>query len=302
MKRLMLIVNPQAGRGGYRQGLGEALRVFCAGGWLPTVYFTEKPGDATALAREKSPDYDLLVCMGGDGTLSETVAGLVGLPGAPELGYLPMGTTNDVASSLGLSRDTAEAAATIVTGRAFPLDVGRFNGAHYFNYIAAFGAFTEVSYQTPQEAKATLGHFAYVLAGLKSLPNLPTTRAVIRYDGGVLEGEYIFGAVTNSTTVGGVIHLDDELVSLGDGLFELMLIRAPKSVLDLQTALGELVGRQFDGTQLTLLHSRNISISFPSPVAWTRDGESGGEHREVTLENLHHAVRIRVSPALFAAE
>ena len=144
MKKLMFIVNPNAGKGGYKSALGGVLHIFYQAGYLPEIYFTAGQGDATRLCLEHATDYDLVVCMGGDGTLSEVVAGLHRLENAPELGYIPMGTANDVATSLGLSRDASECARTIVTGRAMELDIGRM-GENYFTYIAAFGAFTDVS-------------------------------------------------------------------------------------------------------------------------------------------------------------
>lgn len=300
MKKLMLIVNPNAGRGGYKTGLGEALHIFYTSGWLPEVYFTAGPGDATRLVRQYARNYDLLVCMGGDGTLSETTAGLAQCPGAPELGYLPMGTANDMAASLGLSRHAAEAAETIVTGRAMDLDLGLFNTDSYFTYVAAFGAFTDVSYVTPQPVKQTLGHLAYVLEGMKSLPNLPVTHAVVEHDGGVIEGDFIIGGVANSTSLAGIIKLDSSQVAFSDGKFELMLVRNPKSIIDLQTAFSEFMNKEHNGTQFTLLHTSRARFTFPQPVAWTRDGENGGEHSQVLLENVPRAVRIRVSPEHFA--
>ena len=299
MKKLMLIVNPEAGKGGFKSGLGEALQVFYVGGYLPEVYFTSAPGDATKLVLEHADRYDLLACMGGDGTLSEVTAGMAELRNAPELGYLPMGTANDVASSLSLSRNPAEAAQTIITGRGMPLDLGKFNNSKYFTYIAAFGAFTDVSYLTTQENKQALGNFAYVLEGMTRLPKLPNVRAIVEYDGGVINGEFIFGAVTNSTSLAGLVRLDNDLVELGDGLFEVILVRTPKSIGDLQMAFSEFMAKNYSGQQITIIHSRKVRFRFPEPVAWTRDGENGGEHSEVILQNLQHAIKIRVSPEWF---
>ena len=299
MKKLMLIVNPNAGKGGYKTALGEALHIFYKAGYLPEVYFTAKPGEATQLCLDHAANYDLLVCLGGDGTLSEVTAGLHTLPKAPELGYIPMGTANDAAASLGLSRNAAECAQTIVTGRAMEMDIGRFNGESFFTYVAAFGAFTDVSYLTPQQNKQSLGHLAYVLEGMKSLPKLPVIHATVEYDEGVIEGDFLLGGAANSTSLGGIIKLDSDLVSLSDGLFELILVRAPKNIADLQTAITEAVNKQYDGEQITLLHSKKLRFIFPEKVSWTRDGEAGGEHRDVTLEVIPKAVRIRVSPERF---
>jgi len=299
VKKLMLIVNPNAGKSGYKTALGEALHIFYKAGYLPQVYFTAQSGDATRLCMEHGENYDLVVCLGGDGTLSEVTAGLHKLPNAPELGYIPMGTANDVAASLGLSRNAAECAQTIVTGRAMDMDIGHFNGMSHFAYVAAFGAFTDVSYLTPQQNKQTLGHLAYVLEGMKSLPKLPVTHATVEYDDGVIEGNFLIGGVANTTSLGGIIKLDSRMVSFNDGQFELFLVRSPKSIADLQTAISEAVNKQYDGTQITLLHSRSARFIFPEKVAWTRDGENGGQHKDVSLECIPKAVRIRVSPERF---
>ena len=296
MKKLMFLVNPNAGKGGWRSSVGAVLEVFYSAGYLPEVYFTAGPGDATRLTRENAQRYELLVCMGGDGTLSEVASGLTGLPGAPELGYIPMGTANDVATCLHLSRDPVEAAETVATGKAMPMDIGCFNGGSCFTYVAAFGAFTDVSYQTPQQNKQALGHLAYVIEGVARLPKLAAAHAVVEYDGGVIEGDFIFGGVTNSTSLAGMIHLDEELVSLSDGELEPLLLRTPQNFVDLQAAFTEFLKKNYDGEQIKLLHTREVRFSFPQPVAWTRDGENGGEHSEVHLKNIHNAIRIRVSP------
>ena len=294
MKKLMFIVNPNAGKGGYRASLGEVLHTLYGGGYLPEVHFTAGHGDAKRLAAACPADCKLLVCMGGDGTLSEVAEGLAQLDSPPELGYIPMGTANDVATCLDLSRSPVEAAETIITGRSLPYDLGSFNGEHCFTYVAAFGAFTDVSYRTPQQNKQALGHFAYVLEGMTRLPNLPTTAAIVEHDGGVIEGDFIFGGVSNTTSLGGMLRLDDDLVDLGDGRLELLLVRAPHSIADLQTVLSEFVAKDYDGTQIKILHTTRARFRFPEPIAWTRDGEDGGAHREVKIKALHRAVSIRV--------
>ena len=300
MKNLMLIVNPNAGKGGYKTALGQVLHIFYTGGYLCRVFFTEGGGSARRLCREHAAEYDLVVCMGGDGTLSEVTAGLAETENAPEMGYIPMGTTNDMANSLGLGKDAAECAHTILTGRAMELDIGSFGRNDRFTYVAAFGAFTDVSYMTPQQNKQTLGHLAYLLEGMKSLPKLPLTHARVEHDGGVLEGDFILGGVSNSTSIAGLFKLDDSLVSFSDGQFELVLVRYPKSIADLQTALTEYMNRQYQGSQLTVLHSSRVKFTFDKPVAWTRDGENGGEHLSAELAVIPRAVRIRVSPERFA--
>ena len=165
-KRMMLIINPMAGRSGYKTGFGEVMNILDSGGYLTTVYFTQGRGDATVMAAQHAAEYDTVACIGGDGTLSEGVSGLMQVPNPPPLGYIPMGTTNDVASTLGLPKNATDAALRIVTGTPTAFDVGSFGDQSFFTYVAAFGAFTAVSYETPQNEKQALGHLAYVLEAM----------------------------------------------------------------------------------------------------------------------------------------
>ena len=290
--KLMLLVNPAAGKGGFRSAMGSVLEVFCSGGWQPTVFMTRQRGDAPRLVREHSRDYDLLVCMGGDGTLSEVVSGLAELPDAPPLGYIPMGTANDVATTLGLSRNPARAAAAITCGRPRPLDVGRMNGGAYFTYIAAFGAFTDVSYETRQESKQALGLLAYLLGGIAALPKITSYHAVVEWDEGFLEDDFVFGGVTNSTSVAGLVKLDERIVSLSDGLFEVILVKNPRNLMDMNAIVRDVLTKKYQTPHVTVLHSRHVRFSFDKSAKWTRDGESGGLHDSVTLENIPQAIQI----------
>ena len=290
--KTMLLANPHAGKGGARTALGDVLDVFCAAGWAPTVYMTQQRGDAPRLARAHAAEYDRIVCMGGDGTLSETVAGLVTLPGAPPLGYIPMGTANDVATTLGLSRNPVEAAKTVVNGTPHPMDVGCMNGDSFFTYIAAFGAFTDVSYETRQESKQALGLLAYLLEGLSALPSIAPTHARVILDDGEEEGDYVFCGVTNSTSVAGMVRLDESIVNLSDGLFEVILVKDPGSIAFLGSIALDILGKKYQDPHVKVLHSRTVRFLCEEPVKFTRDGEAGGLHGEVTLENLHQAVRI----------
>lgn len=232
-KRMMLIINPMAGRSGYKTGFGEVMNILDSGGYLTTVYFTQGRGDATVFAAQHAVEYDTVACIGGDGTLSEVVSGLMQVPNPPPLGYIPMGTTNDVASTLGLPKNATDAALRIVTGTPTAFDVGSFGEQSFFTYVAAFGAFTAVSYETPQNEKQALGHLAYVLEAMGRLNTIDHYCAHVEYDGGTVDGDFIFGGVSNSTSVAGMVRLRKDLVSLGDGLFETLLIRRPKQFGDL---------------------------------------------------------------------
>jgi YegS/Rv2252/BmrU family lipid kinase len=295
-KPLLVLVNPAAGRFSYRSSLGTILEIFSRGGWLPTVFFTEGPKHATQIARQEASQYQRLVCLGGDGTLSEVISGLMLLPKAdrPALGYIPMGTANDMASTLRLSREPTEAARRFLNGTPRPIDIGAMGEESYFTYVAAFGAFTEVSYETDQETKHALGQLAYVLEGLTRLPRLSSYKTRVEYDDGVIEEDLIFGAVTNSTSVAGLLRLNEALVELSDGRFEVILIRNPRSPGDLNRIVAGLLNHDYSGSAVTVLHSRRVCFCFEKPVAWTRDGEAGGLHSKLLLENRFQAVEIIV--------
>lgn len=294
MKKVLLLINPNAGKGGYKNGLGEVLHSFHKAGCAVTVTFTDKRGDAPVIAAREAANYDRIVCVGGDGTLSETVAGLMSADVRPVLGYLPMGTTNDCAATLGIPRDPVQASQVAAAGVPLPMDVGRFND-RYFTYVAAFGAFTEVSYETPQDQKNALGRLAYFLDGVSRLPNLTHRWARVEYDDGVLEDDYIFCGVTNSRSVAGFIRLKENLgVSVSDGLLEIILIRNPENMLQVGTIVTDLLANKFESEYVTLLKSRRVRFTLKESVMWTLDGENGGSHARVECENIPHAVQIMI--------
>ena len=298
MKDMFLIINPNAGRSGYRECLSDVMYTLHKCGWRALVAFTNGHGDATRLAAENGPKYDRIVCMGGDGTLSETVTGLMSLPPEerPELAYIPMGTSNDSATTLGLSRDPIMAAYTAGCGRPIPVDIGRFNSDHYFTYVAAFGAFTEVSYETPQDQKNTLGWLAYALDAMSRITKLTHRVCRIEYDGGELEGDFIFCAVTNARRVAGFINLNDSTgVSLSDGLFEVVLLRTPESILQVGPIMSDMLANTFNSEYAMLLHSKKVKVTFREPTAWTLDGEGGGRQTQVLCENIPHAIQMIVN-------
>jgi len=294
-RRMLLLVNPNAGKGGYKAVLPELLQAFCNGGWQPTVFFTRAAGDAPHIIETNAADYDLVVCLGGDGTLSEVSAGLMRIAeDKRRIGYIPLGTANDVAHTLGLTSKPAEAAKTILTGTPLPVDIGLFGRDSYFTYVAAFGAFTEVSYGTPQETKQALGHLAYMLEGIRQLPKITHYHAVVAYDGGVIEDDFVFGAVTNSTSVAGLVHLDADSVNLSDGQFEMILVRKPLDVVEMGNIITSVLSGDFSTPNILFLKTREVHFSFDVPVAWTRDGEDGGQHRDVVIRNCHPGVEILV--------
>ena len=286
LKPFLLIVNPNAGRGEYKNGFSDALLALSRAGYAPTVYFTRAPGDAINFVEECGSDFDIVACIGGDGTLSEVLSGLMKLKKRPKLGYIPMGTTNDVATTLDIPKNNALAAVLkMLRGEAHPYDVGGFGDDEFFSYIAAFGAFTEISYTTPQDQKKVLGHLAYVLQGALALPKITSVNGRVEYDGGVFEGPLIYGSMSNSTSVAGIIKLKEDMVRLGDGFSELVLVRDPKTPEAFASLVSSVLSQSYEDENLLIIQTRKARFTFEKPVAWTRDGESGGEHDDITLCN-----------------
>ena len=297
MNDLLLIVNPNAGRNGFRDCLGDVLHTIHKCGWRTTVAFTNAHGDSPRIAAEEGIRYRRIVCMGGDGTLSETISGLMTLPAEkrPEIAYIPMGTSNDSALTLGLSRDPVQAAYTAATGRTIPLDIGRF-GDRYFSYVAAFGAFTEVSYQTPQEQKNSLGWLAYAIDAMSRLPNLTHRKCRIEFDDQEVEDDFILCAVTNARRFAGFIRLDNTSgVSLSDGLFEVILVRTPETILQVAPTFSDIMANNYNSQYVSLIHTKHARFTFQEPVSWTLDGEDGGTRDAIECENIRHAVSIVVN-------
>ena len=291
-EKLLFIVNPAAGQKRVAGYLSEILQVFCAHGYLPTVLMTERAGHAADLAREYAGDYDLVACAGGDGTLNETISGVLASGSNAPIAYLPCGTTNDLANTLGLNRQLPQAALDAVNGEERSLDIGEFNGRS-FVYTASFGAFTKAAYGTPQSVKNALGHLAYVLEGVKSLGDIKPVHARVRTDEGDFEGDYIFGSVSNTTSLAGIITLDKERVMLDDGKFELMLVDMPTDVLELGKLLLQVTQAKF-GDMLLMSHASRIDIETDTDTDWTLDGEFAKGAKDFHIRNLNKAVRIMV--------
>ena len=293
MKKLLLIINPNAGLQKSRKALADLIAIFTEYGYLSTVCVTARRGDAVAFAQDYAGEYDLIVTSGGDGTLNETVTGLMCGGHKTPVGYIPAGSTNDFAASLGLSSDLLRAARDIMEGRPHPLDVGKFQD-RYFCYTASFGAFTSTSYSTPQNVKNVLGHAAYVLEGIKDLPNIRPQNVCLEADGQSYEGEYLFGAVCNSTSLGGVLKLAPSMVDMNDGLFETLLIRNPGNAIELQSILTALTARKYDNPMLTFVRASKLVFQADPNMPWTLDGEYAEGAREITVENIRSAITLMV--------
>ncbi len=292
MKKLFLVMNPCSGKKRANKVLAEIIDVFNRADYEVTAYMTAARGDATRAAAERAADFDRIVCIGGDGTLNEGIAGLHEVGQQTPIGYIPAGSTNDFANSLGLPKDLLDAARLAATGEPRKLDIGSFNG-RCFSYVASFGAFTRTSYATPQGMKNALGHVAYLLAGAKELTSIRSTHMrFVLADGTSFEDDYIFGAISNSTSVAGLLTLSPDLVDLNDGLFELLLIRKPRSLLELSDCVLALTTQEYHTPMLT----GRVEIDCPSELDWTLDGEYAAGQAHCVVENLHDAIRVIVRP------
>lgn len=288
-KKLLFIVNPRAGKTKSRAPLFDAVSIYSEAGYLVSVRQTKRRGDATHFASELGADFDLVVCHGGDGTLNETVNGLMRIPKEkrPPVSYLPGGSTNDFAASLNISSDLAVAAQSAMRMEGRDLDVGVF-GDRNFIYVASFGAFTRASYSVPQDIKNMFGHFAYMLEGAKDLDTLRPYPMKIIADGETIEGEYLFGAVSNSTSIAGLMKLPKSEVSLNDGEFELLLVPVPKSPLAMQALIRALVYQNYESSEgLIFRHVKKVTAETQENIPWTLDGEyaPGAPYIEIGIED-----------------
>ena len=290
-KTLLMIINPRAGRSKPMGPLLDAAAVLSEGGYLLSLHKTSAPRDAMVHAAKYGGDYDVVVAVGGDGTLNEVACGLMQLEHPPLLGYLPQGSTNDFAASLQIPAEPAEAARRLLSSRPRRLDVGLWNRRH-FMYVATFGAFTRTSYTAPQAAKNALGHFAYILEGMKDLNSLRPYQVRITADGETLDGEYLFGAVSNSTSIGGLMRLDPQRVVLDDGKFELLLVPSPKTAADLQNLVRALLEQRYDGGGLIFRHISSLHLETDSAPAWSLDGEYAPSSPVVDIVNRHQALEV----------
>ena len=292
LKRLHLIVNPNAGTRQARRFLPEMISVFNRAGYLCSVYVTEKRGDAVEFARAHAGEAGLVVACGGDGTLNEVITGLQLGGHRTPIGYIPCGSTNDFASGLGLSSAPLIACESIVSGTPHSLDVGLFAPDRYFSYTASFGAFTSVSWSTSQNVKNVLGHAAYILEGIRSLTDIHPIHMKITADGREFEEDFIFAAVCNSTSLGGVLKLEDSEVHMSDGLFEALLIPFPPDLLILNRILTALRTHCYDDPSLYFLRASSFVFEGAPEITWTLDGEAAEGASRVEIKNIHNAISL----------
>lgn len=293
-KKMLFIYNPRAGKSQIRSNLLDMIDIFVKAGYEVTAYPTQAQGDGIRAVTERQIGYyDMIACSGGDGTLDEVVTGMMRCEKRLPIGYVPAGTTNDFAGSLGIPRSMDKAARVIVDGRSFRCDVGGFN-ENIFVYIAAFGLFTDVSYETRQDMKNVLGHMAYVLEGMRKLSKVKSYALKVTSGDKVIKGDFIFGMITNSLSVGGFKKITGDNVKLDDGVFEVTLIKRPGNPVELNTIMAAMVNRNIDTDLMECFTASELQIESEEEIAWTLDGEFGGRHSRVEIRNYKQALEIRV--------
>ena len=292
MKKMLFIMNPFAGMRRANRYLSDIISLFNRADYEVNIRMTAGTGDAANFAEAHSAGMDLVVCCGGDGTLNETITGMLRSGATAPIGYIPAGSTNDFAASLKLSTNIMQAAQDILEGEATFYDVGRF-GERYFSYVASFGAFTKSSYATPQSVKNALGHTAYVLEGISELSQIRPLHVRMEMENETVEDDFIFGCISNSTSIGGVLTLDPKIVDMADGLLEVFLVRAPRNLTEISECIQALQSQRYnDCAMITFGPARKIRVSAPETMPWTLDGEKYDGQAEIEVENLHHAIRL----------
>lgn len=293
-KKVLFIVNPKSGKGSIRSKLLDIVDIFVKAGFDLTLYISQSAGDARAKAKEVEGKYELVICSGGDGTLDEVISGMMECEKRSAIGYIPCGSTNDFAHSLKIPTSMTKAAEHIAAWKEFPCDIGRFND-DYFVYIAAFGLFTDVSYETSQDVKNVLGHLAYILEGMKKLTEIKSYPMKVESEEMTLEGNFLFGMVTNSTSVGGFRNITGKHVHLDDGVFEVTLIKTPQNILELNEIIQAVIaGKSENNKYFYQFRSKAVKFISDDPVAWTLDGEFGGYHEVVDVKNDKQALSLLV--------
>lgn len=293
-KKVLFIVNPKSGKGSIRSKLLDIVDIFVKAEFDLTLYISQSAGDARAKAKEVEGRYELVICSGGDGTLDEVISGMMECEKRSAIGYIPCGSTNDFAHSLKIPTSMTKAAEHIAAWKEFPCDIGRFND-DYFVYIAAFGLFTDVSYETSQDVKNVLGHLAYILEGMKKLTEIKSYPMKVESEEMTVEGNFLFGMVTNSTSVGGFRDITGKHVHLDDGVFEVTLIKTPQNILELNEIIQAVIaGKSENNKYFYQFRSKAVKFISGDPVAWTLDGEFGGYHEVVDVKNDKQALSLLV--------
>ncbi|MEA4921485.1 MAG: YegS/Rv2252/BmrU family lipid kinase [Clostridiaceae bacterium] len=294
-KKLLLIVNPVSGRMKISAAVFDIIKVFSDADYQVTAQMTRGRGDATDIVQDLGAQHDLIVLCGGDGTLNEGITGVLRAGLNIPIGYIPCGTTNDFANGLGLERDNLKVAAeNIVNGKPYAIDIGKFGEYKYFSYIASFGAFTGTSYSVPQVNKNMLGHLAYVLEGIKDLPNIKPVHAKVIMEDVIIEDDFIFGSISNATSIGGVVKLDSKKVDFSDGRFEVVLVRNPKTAVEISKIILAIQTGRYEDCCINFYHAKEAVFEMTNNEPWALDGEYGMGRVSVNIKVLHNAINIIV--------
>lgn len=291
MKKMLFVINPNAGMRKAKRQLSDILEAFCRADYTVTVHITSGPGDAANAVMRYAQGMDLVVCCGGDGTFNETVNGLIQCGAPTPIGYIPAGSTNDFAASLNLPTEPMDAVQEIIEGHPVEYDIGQF-GQRYFSYVASFGAFTRTSYATPQSVKNALGHTAYILEGIKDISQIRSLHIKMELDDEVIEDDFLFGSISNSTSVGGILTLDPTQVDMRDGKFEILLVRAPRKMGEITECIQALQSKQYDCQMMTFRSASHIRVFSDPEMVWTLDGERADGAEIVDIYNRHLAISL----------
>ena len=297
MKKLLFLYNPNAGKGKIKSILSDIVELFVNADYEVTIHSTKCREDAMVVSRDRGSEYDIIVASGGDGTLSEVINGIMHLEKRPYIGFIPAGTTNDFAMNFKISKFGLSAAQSVVIGKPYAYDIGEFNGK-YFHYVASFGLFAAVSYSTDQAFKNVMGRMAYLLEGAKSLSNVRTYNLKINYDNNIIEDKFIFGMISNANSVGGFKTITGKDVSLNDGLFEVLLVKKPQNLIELQMIINSLLLSDPRNNSIYKFKASNISIECDEEIEWTLDGEFGGSINKVNIINHKEAINFLVDESV----
>ena len=291
MKKMLFLMNPFSGQKRANRYLADIFLLYSQAGYDVTVHMTTGPGSAREAVRRLGTDMDLIVCCGGDGTFNETVTGMIESGVKVPVGYIPAGSTNDFASSLKLSTNIMQAAKDVLEGEPVAYDVGKF-GDRFFSYVASFGAFSRTSYTTPQSIKNALGHTAYLLEGIQEISQIRKEHVRMEMDDQVVEDDFLFGAICNSTSIGGILTLDPKQVDMADGLLEILLVRAPQNLTEITECIQAVQNQTFNCSMITYRSAPSVRVFADPEMPWTLDGEREDGRREVEVRNLHRAIRL----------
>lgn len=291
--KALIIMNPVSGQKIGKRFLADILQVFCKADWECTIHITSQQLEAKKVVEKIGNQFEKIVCIGGDGTFNEVVSGIINSKLNVSVGYIPAGSTNDFANSLKLSKNMVTAAKDIVNGKIKKYDACNFNGRIY-TYVASFGAFTRASYATPQNIKNALGHLAYVLSGIIEIGKIKPISMKLQIDDEIFEDEYIFGAICNSTSLGGILNLKKDVVDMNDGLFEVLFVKFPKNIAELNECIVSLTSQNYNSKMLVFKSCESIDITTKDNVEWSLDGEYEKGTKHIKIKNLKDAINLLV--------